>query len=227
MIDAQLGDDAAVGDGDSAQRLHQRLFDVELAVTNVARFAQAISRMTLPPDQRALVRLALQAVVDRDPVAAQTHAASLMDLLRTDPGAGARRPYRRGGDPPLRRLRALSWPRRCSAGPRGDAAVEEDAATFTPSVLLFGGWLPGSAGVSAVASQEPGASRWDRIAVQPYVRAAVQVSVAVAGGHRPRSTCGPTPASSTPRTRPWWRRSLHCVARSTASWTNRSARQCG
>jgi hypothetical protein len=35
MIDAQLGDPSAVTEGSSAQLLHQRLFDVELALTNV------------------------------------------------------------------------------------------------------------------------------------------------------------------------------------------------
>lgn len=50
MIDAQLGDPNAVVDGSSAQLLHQRLFDIELALTNIARFAQAMAGLDLPAD---------------------------------------------------------------------------------------------------------------------------------------------------------------------------------
>jgi hypothetical protein len=48
MIDAELGDPGAVADGSSAQLLHQRLFDAELALTNIARFALAMARIGLP-----------------------------------------------------------------------------------------------------------------------------------------------------------------------------------
>ena len=57
MIDAQLGDPASLSDGFSAELLHQRLFDVELALTNIARFAQAMTRLDLPDDQRSQARL--------------------------------------------------------------------------------------------------------------------------------------------------------------------------
>ena len=62
MIDAQLGDPDAVADGSSAQLLHQRLFDAELALTNIARFAQAMARFGLPAPQRFEARLALRDV---------------------------------------------------------------------------------------------------------------------------------------------------------------------
>src|SRR5258707_7234947 len=44
----------------SARLLHQRLFDVELALTNIARFAQAMARSGLPAPQRFEARLALR-----------------------------------------------------------------------------------------------------------------------------------------------------------------------
>src|ERR1700712_5010273 len=47
--------------------------------------------------------------------------------------------------------------------------------------MLFGGWLPGSTMVSAVASEERGNRRWDRITLAPYNRTALQMAVAVGG----------------------------------------------
>ena len=59
MIDAQLGDPGAVPDGPSGELLHQRLFDIELALTNIARFAETMARLDLPGERRSEVRLAL------------------------------------------------------------------------------------------------------------------------------------------------------------------------
>jgi hypothetical protein len=84
MIDVQLGDPSAVADGSSAQQLHQSLFDVELAMTNIARFSQAMARLDLPADQRLEVRLALQDLVRRDPTGAKDHAARRLELLRIE-----------------------------------------------------------------------------------------------------------------------------------------------
>ena len=66
MIDAQLGDPGAVPDGSSGERLHQRLFDVELALSNIARFAEAMGRLDLPEDHRSEIRLALLDIVRGD-----------------------------------------------------------------------------------------------------------------------------------------------------------------
>jgi hypothetical protein len=56
---------------------------------------------------------------------------------------------------------------------------DEGKGCFQPAVMLFGGWLPGSAQVSAAASTERGTRRGDRIRLAPYSRAAIQVAVAV------------------------------------------------
>jgi hypothetical protein len=84
MIDAQLGDPGAVADGSSGQLLHQRLFDVELALTNIARFAEAMSRLGLPANQRSEVRLALLDIVRQDLQGAKSHATKLIELLPKD-----------------------------------------------------------------------------------------------------------------------------------------------
>jgi hypothetical protein len=81
MIDAQLGDPGAVPDGSSGELLHQRLFDIELAVTNIARFAETMARLDLPADQRSAVRLALIDLASGDNEGAKTHAETLIDLL--------------------------------------------------------------------------------------------------------------------------------------------------
>jgi uncharacterized membrane protein YccC len=180
MIDAQLGDPAAVAEGSSGQLLHQRLFDVELALTNIARFAEAMARMDLPADQCAEVQQALRHIADSDLAGAGQHARNLRALL---PATG---PLARGDDPTM-----VVVPHRFAgsvialsdAGTEWLALGQTDAGkgTFEPAVMLFGGWLPGSAQVSAVASAERGRGlrRGDRVTMAPYTRAAIQVGIAV------------------------------------------------
>ena len=176
MIDAQLGDPNAVASGSSGQLLHQRLFDAELAVTNVARFSEAMSRFDLPAGQRAEIRLALLDIIREDARGARTHAANLIGLLAEDVPSGEYGPV-------------VVLPRRFAASVMALAdamtdwislgATEEGKGSFRPSVNLFGGWLPGSTQVSATASAEPGTRRGDRIHLQPYTRTAIQMGIAV------------------------------------------------
>jgi uncharacterized membrane protein YgaE (UPF0421/DUF939 family) len=178
MIDAQLGDPNAVAEGSSGQLLHQRLFDVELALTNIARFAQAMARFELPADQRAQVRLALLDIVRGDARGARAHATSLIDLLRDNesPPTGEDRttvvvPRRFAGS--VISL-ADAWTEWMALG-----TTSGGKGSFQPSVMLFGGWLPGSTEVSATASLEPGPRRGDRIGLAPYTRTAIQMGIAV------------------------------------------------
>jgi uncharacterized membrane protein YgaE (UPF0421/DUF939 family) len=187
MIDAQLGDPAATPDGSSGQLLHQHLFDLELALTNVARFAQAMTRITVPADQLAEVRGALRGIVARDYPAARAHAQALISLSRqadrdTDPRAdGPDRTvvvvvHRFGGSVLALTDAMTAWLE------LGSRPVQDDGAgVFRPPVMLFGGWLPGSAVTSAAASLEGGDHPFDRIRLKPHVRVAIQMGVAVAG----------------------------------------------
>ena len=50
---------AQLPDGSSGELLHQRLFDMELALTNIARFAETMVPLNLPFGQRSEVRRAL------------------------------------------------------------------------------------------------------------------------------------------------------------------------
>jgi uncharacterized membrane protein YgaE (UPF0421/DUF939 family) len=190
MIDAQLGDPGALADGSSAELLHQRLFDVELALTNIARFAQAMARFGLPAAQHSEVRLALLDVVRGDNEGARAHAARLTGLLRGPRPVPA--PADGAVDGPVDSAvdGAVVVVQHRFAGSviaLADAmgewmalgATDEGKGAFQPSVQLFGGWLPGSADVSIAASLEPGTRRGDRAGLAHYTRTAVQIGIAV------------------------------------------------
>ena len=81
MIDAQLGDPDAVPGGSSGELLHNRLFDIELALTNIGRFAETMARTDLPGEQRSEVRLALLDLAGGDNKGAKAHAEALIGLL--------------------------------------------------------------------------------------------------------------------------------------------------
>jgi uncharacterized membrane protein YgaE (UPF0421/DUF939 family) len=179
MIDAQLGDPGALPEGTSGQSLHQRLFDLELALTNVARFAEALGRVDLPGGQRDQIRAALIALIARDREAAEAHATELMAMLRGSSVDGA-------GEIPARLVTAHRFATsvidlvQASTGWNSVAARSgEQGARFQPSTMLFGGWLPGSTQVSAAASQEPGHRFGDRATLSPFTRTAIQMGVAV------------------------------------------------
>jgi uncharacterized membrane protein YccC len=174
MIDAQLGDPGAVADGSSAQLLHQSLFDVELALTNIARFAQAMARTGLPAPQHFEARLALRDVARGENEGARTHAGRLTGLLRAalpipagEDRAAVVVVHRFAGSVIALADAMTEW---MAAGRAGDGG-----GSFQPSVRLFGGWLPGSAIVSNAASLEPG----HRIRLARYTRTAIQMGVAV------------------------------------------------
>jgi hypothetical protein len=177
MIDARLGHPGAVTGGPTAQLLHQRLFDAELALTNIARFAQAMARFGLPAPQQLEARLALREVAKGNNEGAKAHAARLIDLLRR---AG---PVLPGDD---RAVTVVTHRFAGSVIALADAMTDWMAAgataagtgTFRPSVQLFDGWLPGSAVVSNLASREPGASRADRVRLPLHIRTAIQAGVA-------------------------------------------------
>jgi uncharacterized membrane protein YccC len=176
MIDAQLGDPGAVPDGSSGELLHQRLFDIELALTNIARFAEALARLDLPAEQCSEVRLALLDIARGHNEGAKAHADTLIDLLQ------AGRPVS-GED---RTATVVAHRFAGSVIDLGDAmtewmaldTIEMEQNSFQPSVVLLGGWLPGSANVSSAASLE-GGTRSGRAAGLPrYTRNAIQIGIA-------------------------------------------------
>jgi uncharacterized membrane protein YgaE (UPF0421/DUF939 family) len=188
IIDAQLGEPGALPEGSSAQRLHERLFDAELGLSNAARFADALGPLPLGSDERAEIVETLAALHAGDLPAAAVGAAGIFSRL----GITAEEdltPTQGSIDGSRRQQRVLLHRFASSVALLADALDEwmavgaearaEDETVFTPAVALAGGWLPGSALVSARASGTPG-SRWhERVALAPYVRTAIQVGVAV------------------------------------------------
>jgi hypothetical protein len=177
MIDAQLGDPGAVPDGSSGELLHQRLFDIELAVTNIARFAETMARLDLPAEQRSAVRLALLFVASGDNKGAKTHAEALIDLLHE---AGSLSSGEDRTATVVAHRFAGSVIDLCDAMTDWMAVdtIDIEKGAFQPSVVLLGGWLPGSAQVSNTASLE-GGGRWGEGAgLARYTRNAIQIGIA-------------------------------------------------
>jgi hypothetical protein len=177
MIDAQLGDPGAVPDGSSGELLHQRLFDIELALTNIARFVATMRRLDLPTERRSEVRLALLDLTRGDNKGAEGHAETLIGLLHA------------AGRPPADENRSAAVVTHRFAGSVIDlcdamtewmalGTIDIEEGTFQSSVVLLGGWLPGSAHVSSTASLE-GGTRWGEGAgLARYTRNAIQIGVA-------------------------------------------------
>ena len=177
MIDAQLADPGAVADGSSAQLLHQRLFDAELALGNIARFAQAMAGLRLPAPQHMEARLALRDLVRGENETARTHAARLTALLREagpvadDEDYAVVITHRFAGSVVALADAITEW--------MAVGATREGEEAFQSPVQLSGVWLPGSATVSNAASLERGTRLADRIRLPRYSRNAIQIGIAV------------------------------------------------
>lgn len=186
MIDAQIGDPGTLADGPSARLLHQYLFDAELALANIADFAQALGGFGLPAPQRFEARLALRNLVRGENEAAGTHARRLTGLLHeAGPGrndadrAAVVVAHRFAGSVSTLADALTGW---MAVGAGAAAGDGECGGTFRSSAKVFGGWLPGSAIVTTVASLESGArpcSRpGDRIRLALHSRTAIQMGIA-------------------------------------------------
>jgi hypothetical protein len=177
IVDAQLGDPGAVPDGSSGELLHQRLFDIELALTNIARFSQSMASLDLPFAQRSEVRLALFELSRGNKTLAKAHAETLNSLLR----AAGRAPAAEDQTAAVVARRfAGSVLDLCEAMTEWAAlgATDTENSTFHSSVVLLGGWLPGSAHVSSTASLEGGTQWGEGFGLARYTRNAIQIGVA-------------------------------------------------
>jgi uncharacterized membrane protein YccC len=84
LIDARLDDPAAIPPGWSPATLHQRLFDAEVQLSNVARFALAIAGRGLPEPVTTSVGYALQHVRAADFTGATDAAEDIETRLSTE-----------------------------------------------------------------------------------------------------------------------------------------------
>lgn len=183
LIDAQLDNPAALAPGWSAATLHQRLFDAEVGLSNVARFALAIARRPLPERVTGLVMAALCGIRDADLSAVLDSAAAIGAVLEDhDPERTAVTPddrvlLHRFATSVTDFAAALRAFRRYPDEAPPDDAVDDG---FRSQVATFGGWLPGSAFIAGAASQERGgAGLIERIRLAPYARVAIQMGIAV------------------------------------------------
>jgi uncharacterized membrane protein YgaE (UPF0421/DUF939 family) len=169
MMDAQLAQ--AVPESAAAQA--QRLFDVELALSNCARFAGAMAVTCAEPGARAQGARTLSAVLAGDMPAVLAAAGALR--LRT--WSSVRTTV-------LAHRLAASAEEFMRARRELDEAIEQRLSghtgeDFTPAVELNAGFLPGSVPVSAAASTTPGrGGLLDRATMPSYVRSSIQIAVA-------------------------------------------------
>ncbi len=178
MIDAQLGNQGAVPEGYSGELLHQQLFDIDQPLGNITtRFAETLVCQKLPDDQRSEIRLALLDIVNGDDEGAKAHAAKLRVLLQTSGRVPTDDQYTVGvvthrfASSVVALADAMTdWMAVATAG--------AEMLTFSSSVALVGGWLPGSAQVSSAASIESGRRWGEKIHLARYTRNAVQIAIA-------------------------------------------------
>jgi Fusaric acid resistance protein-like len=190
LIDSRLGNAAAVPPGWSSATLHQRLFDAEVALSNVARFAVALAGRSLPADVTAPVGQALAGIRDADVTAAPDNAAAIRQLLESP--APERSPLTPTDRVLLHRFAtsitdsaaALHAFHLYPAGQVPDDEPQSPTPTegFRTQVATSGGWLPGSSAVAGVASGERGGPGLvERIRLAPYARVAIQIGIATGG----------------------------------------------
>jgi Fusaric acid resistance protein-like len=177
MVDAQLAVPGSLrGDG-SAQRLHRQMFDIELRMGSVARFAQAMAHRDVPPEQATLVRHALRCLADGDHLGAAAAARTLQRSLKDLPAGCPRVDV-----VVLHRFAGTMTSLTDAMTDRGDddgSAGDSGPGSTTP-VKLTSGRLPGSAPASAQASAEAGPRRGDRIRLSAPTRGVIQMAVAAA-----------------------------------------------
>jgi uncharacterized membrane protein YccC len=172
LIDARLGNPAAVPAGWDAAALHQAVFGIEVALGNIARFALAIAGRQLPATVTAAIEGALESIRDGDLPGELTGVQEMRDLE-------AARDHELTPQDRVLVHRFVTSVTDLSAGLRSFRSGRLAGEAFRPQVLTFGGWLPGSALVSRAASGERGGTGLTgRILLAPHARMAIQLAVA-------------------------------------------------
>ena len=180
LIDGQLADPGAAPASSAAALLHQRLFDAGLALTNLTRFAEALSRSPLHAGQREQVREILASLRDGRFDSARASALAFAGTLPAPAGPDGDTTeiiaHRFAGSVTDFTDALSQW---LALGARDHPAGGE--VLFTPAVpLRQGGSLSLTAAATAQASSTAGPGRHlRRAAVAPYVRTAIQLGIAL------------------------------------------------
>lgn len=181
MIDAQLGEIDTTNtssDAATAQQMHQYIFDIDLALTNIARFACVLANMNISQTLREEIAAALRYITQNDFQKVKGCAGSIHQILENELPEGIDA-NRLNAIIPYRMADSLTILAEARSGLDEPKNIELQSATFKPAVSLIGGWLPGSTQVSASASKESGRGASEKITLQPYTRTAIQVGLAV------------------------------------------------
>jgi uncharacterized membrane protein YccC len=182
LIDGQLADPGAAPAASTAALLHQRLFDAELAVSNLARFAEALGRAPLRAGQREQVREILAGLRDGRLDSARASAAAFAGTLAAPAGPVSDNTeiiaHRFAGSVTDFTDALAEW---LALGAQDQRARGETQDLFTPAVpLRQGGSLSLTAAATAQASATAGTGRHLRqAAVAPHIRTAIQLGVAI------------------------------------------------
>ena len=180
LIDGQLADPGAAPADSAAALLHQRLFDAELALANLVRFAEALGRSPLHAGQREQVREILASLRDGRRDGARTSALAFAETLTApaDPDSDNTEiiAHRFAGSVTDFTDALSQW---LELGTQDQPAGA--GALFIPAVpLRQGGSLSVTAAATAQASSTAKAGRHlPQAAVAPYVRTSIQVGVAI------------------------------------------------
>lgn len=177
MVDAQLGDPSAVKEGSAAEAIHQRIFDIELALSNIARFVPVIKRLELPSIQLNEIQISLRAIVQNDLEKARSSAVTLKEQVRIS-GSETDGDDRTNIVIPHRFAESVIDLANALEQLNSSKTSSSEFKNFQPAVNLIGGWLPGSSLVSAEASKE-GSGKGFHVRLAPYTRTAIQVGISV------------------------------------------------
>jgi uncharacterized membrane protein YgaE (UPF0421/DUF939 family) len=180
IIDGQLTVSMAVDEGLSAQRLHERIFDIELALSNIARFTRVISTLDIPKQQRETIHQALLEINTNNLPAAKAAGQKLLDQVRsTTESLGQPKESGRRTDIIVHRFAGsiinladalADW----HVANLHHSTSQTDDAVFQSPVKLSDGWLSGSKDVSSQAS----ADKRNQISLNRNTRTAIQMMVA-------------------------------------------------
>jgi uncharacterized membrane protein YgaE (UPF0421/DUF939 family) len=181
IMDAALA--GANATGKAIGVLRDSMFDMELALGDLVRFAEESRRLALTPEQRALSRDALANVQSGQLAAATSAARTILSQLPSE--ADPATDEQRAAIVALARLagsvldyadadRRLQTP-----VPKKEAEQAPKLDPFVPAARLLAGWLPGTTLISAQASLEKAPrSRRVQVRMKPYTRATIQMAIA-------------------------------------------------
>jgi uncharacterized membrane protein YccC len=167
--------------GGSADQIRQSLFDIELSLSNIARFVARLERLGISTELTGDIAMLLEDLAASEDRTQVLDFAPLLERFRAiDSRVNPRTSLtlKRLANSLEHYVRALHDLRVAVAELSVSTSLSEQ--TFSSPVVLRGGFLPGSSEISALASNSPQGSSFLKRGLRPEVRAAVQITIASA-----------------------------------------------